>query len=132
MIENYRTGAVWNRFMSNPDVQAGLALAGFSAATDIAEGMPPPRGSILYQNAPNPFQRSTTIRFLLDTPGHVLLTLTDPSGREIGRLLDEPREAGLQAVNLAVRDLASGVYYYNLQHNGRTAQTCAGEMREVI
>ena len=29
MIENYRSGAVWNAFMSDPDVTAGLTKLGF-------------------------------------------------------------------------------------------------------
>ena len=30
MIENYRTGAIWKRFMCNPEIQRGLKAAGFS------------------------------------------------------------------------------------------------------
>jgi hypothetical protein len=30
MIENYRTGFLWNLFMSSPEVQAGLTKLGFS------------------------------------------------------------------------------------------------------
>jgi len=30
MIENYRTGLLWNLFMSNTDVQAGLTKLGFT------------------------------------------------------------------------------------------------------
>ena len=30
MIENYRSGAIWNAFMTDPDVTAGLAKLGFS------------------------------------------------------------------------------------------------------
>jgi hypothetical protein len=30
MIENYRTGLLWNLFMSCPEIQAGLTKLGFS------------------------------------------------------------------------------------------------------
>ena len=30
MIENYRTGLLWNLFMQNPNVQEGLTKLGFS------------------------------------------------------------------------------------------------------
>lgn len=30
MIENYRSGLLWNLFMSHPDVQAGLTKLGFN------------------------------------------------------------------------------------------------------
>jgi hypothetical protein len=123
MIENYRTGAVWNRFKSNPDIQLGLERAGFTVAADVAQqAFPVPAGFQLYQNAPNPFEKTTTIRFLLDDPGYVLLTVTDASGREIARLVDGAREAGIQTVTLAASNLPSGVYYYNLQHDGQTVR----------
>jgi hypothetical protein len=30
MIENYRTGLIWNLFMSTPEIQKGLKRLGFS------------------------------------------------------------------------------------------------------
>lgn len=38
MIENYRTGLVWNLFMRHPAVQAALQLIGFVPDTDAAAG----------------------------------------------------------------------------------------------
>jgi hypothetical protein len=31
MIENYRTGLLWNLFMSAPEVKAGMTALGFSS-----------------------------------------------------------------------------------------------------
>ena len=31
MIENYRTGLVWNRFMANPEIPRALDAIGFKA-----------------------------------------------------------------------------------------------------
>jgi hypothetical protein len=33
MIENYRTGLVWDLFMSCPEIQEGLAKLGFKSDT---------------------------------------------------------------------------------------------------
>ena len=37
MIENYRTGRVWNRFMQNPEIVAGLQGAGFTAVVGVED-----------------------------------------------------------------------------------------------
>ena len=51
MIENYRSGRIWNIFMQHPNVQRGLALAGFLPVVeannrhptiDLASQTPPP------------------------------------------------------------------------------------------
>jgi len=36
MIENYRTGLLWNLFMQNSDVQTGLTKLGFSYWSDAS------------------------------------------------------------------------------------------------
>ncbi|MGA9120259.1 MAG: glucoamylase family protein, partial [Bacteroidota bacterium] len=62
MIENYRTGRVWNRFMKNPDVQRGLQVAGFVQTPSAVEPMPSqPTEFALSQNYPNPFNPKTVI-----------------------------------------------------------------------
>jgi hypothetical protein len=42
MIENYRTGLLWNLFMSCPEVQHGLAKLGFSSPSVRQYQSPPP------------------------------------------------------------------------------------------
>ncbi|NCB67653.1 MAG: hypothetical protein EOM47_02245 [Bacteroidia bacterium] len=38
MMENYRSGLIWNLLMKNPDIQKGLVLAGMKAKPDYKEG----------------------------------------------------------------------------------------------
>jgi hypothetical protein len=120
MIENYRNGSVWNRIMQNTDIQVGLDQAGFTIATGVGGEIVGNRlGFKLLPNAPNPFIGSTEIRFLLDAPGHVRVTVDDVSGRRVASLLDEFRNAGPHVITLRDDGLASGVYYYNLWYNGQ-------------
>jgi len=37
MIENYRTGRVWELFMQNADLRRGLERAGFAIVTSVDE-----------------------------------------------------------------------------------------------
>jgi hypothetical protein len=42
MIENYRTGRIWNVFMRHPAVQRGLVRAGFVPVAGEKNGQPIP------------------------------------------------------------------------------------------
>jgi len=73
----------------------------------------------LAQNAPNPFNPTTTIRFGLSEPGPVSLTVYDVNGRFVRGLVDDYRTAGMHEVVWDARDdtdraVASGVYVYRL------------------
>jgi hypothetical protein len=73
----------------------------------------------LYQNFPNPFNGSTTIRYRLSEPGPVLLKIYDALGREVTTLVDEVRNAGLQPAAVWVpAGQASGVYFCSLLAGG--------------
>lgn len=78
-----------------------------------------PRGSVLAESFPNPFQQETTIRFFLDQPGIVTLEVFDALGRTVETLVDEYLEAGVwYPVQFEASALASGTYYYRIQVEG--------------
>jgi len=74
----------------------------------------------LFQNYPNPFNPSTTISYSLPEKGFVKLILFDVLGREITTLVNQEKEAGLDAVTLDASLLSAGTYYYSLTFNGKT------------
>ena len=78
-----------------------------------------PTGFQLKQNYPNPFNPSTTITYTLPTNEPVELKLYDVLGREVETLVDQPQAAGEHSVTLNANSLASGVYFYLLQSDGR-------------
>lgn len=120
MVENYRTGSVWNRFMQNPDIQQGLSRAGFtevSSVEDVSSGAT--IRLVLYPSNPNPFRRASNISYRLPAPGHVSLTLHDVQGRLVRTLVDGVQPAGQHEVALPVDGLPSGVYFYNLESSGQ-------------
>lgn len=77
-----------------------------------------PSAFTLHQNYPNPFNPRTTIRFDLPRQGDVRLDIYDLLGRNVAKLVDEPREAGTHSVSFEAGGLASGVYLYRLTSGG--------------
>ena len=87
-----------------------------------------PQGFALQQNYPNPFwsgatsrsagNPSTVIRFQLPVNSHVTLQVFDVNGREVATLVNRVFNPGEHAVVLSARELASGVYFYQL-HAGK-------------
>jgi hypothetical protein len=73
----------------------------------------------LAQNAPNPFNPSTTISFTLAERERVTIAIYDASGRRVRTLVDESRDLGTYEVRWDGRDdagaaVGSGVYFYRL------------------
>ncbi len=82
-------------------------------------------GFVLRQNAPNPFNPSTTIAFDLERGARVRLDVVDVAGRRVRTLADRDVPAGLHQVAWDGRDgagrpVTSGVYFYRMSAGGRT------------
>lgn len=86
----------------------------------ISITVPTPAEAELYQNAPNPFNPSTTIRFALNAPGKVSLRIYNMLGQEVVTLLNNtPKLAGFDShswngLNSNGESVASGIYVYRL------------------
>lgn len=80
----------------------------------------------LDQNHPNPFNPNTTIRFKLQKPGHVELTVYDMLGREIAVLINERLNPGSHSLSFQNPNLPSGLYVYQLKTGNHIA------MRKMI
>lgn len=76
-----------------------------------------PSSFTLSQNYPNPLalNAATTIEFELSKPEHVVVTLYDLNGREVGRLLDRQMNAGKWRVPFNGKGLSAGAYFYQLK-----------------
>ncbi|MDZ7860772.1 MAG: T9SS type A sorting domain-containing protein [Candidatus Krumholzibacteriota bacterium] len=79
----------------------------------------PPKPVTLYQNFPNPFNPSTTIKFFIPDKRRVTLDIFDVRGRKINTLIDEIKPADRYRTewngrNFRGKPVSSGVYYYRL------------------
>ncbi len=109
----------WGWAIDNLDIQPGGAVA----VNDVT----PSRDVALAQNAPNPFNPSTTIRYDLPRAADVTLRIYDVGGRLVRTLVQASQAAGPHAVEWNGRDdrgagAASGVYLYRLAADGATQQ----------
>jgi photosystem II stability/assembly factor-like uncharacterized protein len=77
----------------------------------------------LSNNYPNPFNPSTIIEYNLPHYGFVTLTIYDMLGREIAILVNEEKPAGNYKFEFNASELASGVYYYQIQVGNEFVET---------
>jgi uncharacterized protein (TIGR02145 family) len=64
---------------------------------------------------PNPFNPTTIINYQIPTNTLVSIKLFDALGREVTTLVSEVKPAGSYEVTLNGRNLASGIYYYQMK-----------------
>jgi hypothetical protein len=72
----------------------------------------------LYQNYPNPFNSSTVIPYELSETQHVRIKILDLLGRKVAVLLDGVQHAGSHSAYWNATDLATGIYFCQLQVSG--------------
>jgi len=70
---------------------------------------------ILNQNYPNPFKRTTTIKFSIPTTQNVTVKVLDSFGKIVLNLCNEQKLPGTYELMVDRKDLSSGVYFYQLQ-----------------
>ena len=76
---------------------------------------------VLEQNYPNPFNPQTSIRFNLSKTGPVTLKIYDINGALVNTLMQNTlHTAGEHVISWSPSNLASGVYFYRLQAEGKT------------
>ncbi len=120
MIENHRTGAIWNTFMENKYVKNGLLRAGFAipnhteASTPIdafeVDVFPVPAGSHYY------------VRFQAQGATEFKITMYDLLGRTVHSQQAIYLPAGNHEELIDVTALPNGMYLLRVEH-GNTTQT---------
>ena len=95
-----------------------------SSSEDVVTAAPSLFG--IDQNAPNPFNPATTIRYWLARPGPVFLAVHDVRGRMTAVLLDRDHEAGefvqtWDGRDRSGREVPAGIYFACLRAGDFTA-----------
>lgn len=109
--------APYNLGVSDPEE---MTVVYYDPATGVGDLADPQVSTFLAPNIPNPFSRETTLRLRMARPGHVKLTVVDPSGRTLRRLAQREFPAGYAQLRWDGRDdrggrVPSGVYFIRLQ-----------------
>ena len=71
---------------------------------------------------PNPFVDNNVIRYHIETPSKVTISVYDESGKIVKVLVNENRDAGTYTVPWNSTGLARGVYFINASRNGNLKQ----------
>jgi len=85
------------------------------SVTDIGDNSTNLVSYRLYDNYPNPFNPSTSIKYSLPEANFTTLKIFDALGNEVAVLVDELKSAGTYQVEFNATTLSSGIYYYTIQ-----------------
>jgi hypothetical protein len=127
MIENYRSGLLWNLFMANPEVQPMLDAIGF--VPDSTTGVDDENYSVnefnLIGNYPNPFNPNTTIIFNLPAKENVSVVVYDQLGAQIKVIVNQELPAGENKIiwnglNDNDKSVSSGIYLYKINSDSKS------------
>ena len=122
MIDPFGDSEVWYKLVAVDD--AGNESAAAVAALSTSPGPIPGSVFALYENAPNPFNPFTLIRFdVPDGGGHVTIRIFDVSGKLVRTLVDGFRPSGAQSFDWDATDangarVSSGVYFLRMNAEG--------------
>lgn len=111
---------VWNQIDSEGYLYAavdGLGLYKSNSVVVSVDEQPVSEISSfsLEQNFPNPFNSTTHIQYTISEQGRVSLKIYDLLGNEVATLLDRYQARGEYDVIFQPDNLASGIYFYQLQ-----------------
>ena len=122
MIENYLNGKPWQRMMSYPPIQTGLARADFQP---FVLGVKPPVGGplALGRVTPDPVRGRSRVSFTLARSGHVELELVDLQGRVVQLLASGDYAAGEHSADVQRDGLTAGIYWLRLRAGNETRRT---------
>jgi len=106
-----RPALVWLRdYLDTVDVTVGV--------NDISNT---PYEFRLDNNYPNPFNPSTNIQYSVASTSKVTLKIYDVLGNEIQTLVDDVKSPGQYTVKFNAQNLASGIYFYQINAGNFTA-----------
>lgn len=113
MIENYRTGLLWNLFMANPEIQPALDAIGFTE--DLSAAKATPEG-VQWLVFPNPTAETLHLESFLLKDETLTLNLLDLQGRCVKEVFKNKKSpAGPLRLKADTSDLPAGLYLLRLK-----------------
>jgi len=117
MIENYRSGLLWDYFMQDEAVLSGLDQLGFLRDTTTVSVPFVPAKALHWRVWPNPVASAMTVDITLDQAQHVSLQLSDTRGRPVWAPRNRQNlPAGQSTRTFSVPDrLPAGMYFLTVR-----------------
>lgn len=126
MIENYRTGLLWNLFMQNPEIQPALDAIGFVADATATHEINLKRKGFDVAAWPNPAGTSTrlSIEITLTRPQTLNAWLWSADGQRIRQVLDRKTvSSGVWQESVRLEGLAPGIYLLSVSNERNESVT---------
>lgn len=92
-----------------------LAFSTGRVPIDSSEASIIPTDFTVFNNYPNPFNNSTTLKFTLPSNGLLTVDLFDCLGRIEKRIYERYYDAGINYANISLNNYSSGVYFLRIQ-----------------
>lgn len=116
MIENHRSGLLWDKFMSNPEIGPALEAIGFIQDPFATEDLPASDAGGPVHCYPNPASSEIRIRFELETKSNIQLEVFNMLGKLISTpVLNQHYPAGEQLIPISLVNLPDGIYFIRLK-----------------
>jgi len=111
MIENHRSGLLWNLFMQNPEIQPALDAIGFVPDNSPVEDLK--KTGFEVSVSPNPATSAEVVTLKMNLPEAVSfsIALSDSAGKQLRTLSDQQHyAAGVHQIEIDVKNIKPGVY----------------------
>ncbi len=110
-----QSGSPWSMYTYMKLIGCILSDTVYGRLTAVGETAQVPSDFQLFQNFPNPFNPSATIRYSLATATDVRLTVYNVLGQEVAVLVSGIQSAGLHEIRWNARGFPSGIYFCRLR-----------------
>lgn len=118
MIENYRTGLLWEKFMQNAEIQPALTAMGFVADNSPTNDLAKSRFSATIFPNPLAVNGDLSIEFTLLDPQILNAEITDTQGRLQQTLFTKKAmQSGVSTQSFVLKNLPAGTYFLHLQNS---------------
>ncbi|HVO73814.1 MAG TPA: T9SS type A sorting domain-containing protein, partial [Ignavibacteriaceae bacterium] len=117
---------------SSLDSSFSIVINKGNFSTGINQSNYYPDEEVLYQNFPNPFNASTTIKYFLPVESRIRLAVYNLLGEEIKELINSNVKAGFHELNFDAGNLASGIYLYRLSAVSADVEKSSTKTKKLI
>ena len=116
MIENYRTGLLWDNFMSNPEITTALDALGFEPDTTDVGIEVIEAADIGLKLSPNPVSEVATLSIELKQNERINIIIYNTVGMQVENVCtDRAVSSGMSKFDFSVQNLPSGNYFVEIQ-----------------